>query len=40
MERSKKIPTMANAGVYGATMHYVKAIKELGTDEARPSFAR
>src|SRR4029077_4695351 len=27
MERSKKIPTMANAGAYGATLHYLKAIK-------------
>src|SRR5262245_39358409 len=35
MERSKKIPTMANAGVYGATLHYLKAIKEAGTDEAQ-----
>jgi branched-chain amino acid transport system substrate-binding protein len=35
MERSKKIPTMANAGVYGATLHYLKAIKETGTDEAQ-----
>jgi branched-chain amino acid transport system substrate-binding protein len=35
MERSKKIPTMANAGSYGATLHYLKAIKEAGTDEAQ-----
>jgi branched-chain amino acid transport system substrate-binding protein len=35
MERSKKIPTMANAGAYGATLHYLKAIKEAGTDEAQ-----
>jgi branched-chain amino acid transport system substrate-binding protein len=35
MERSKKIPTMANAGAYGATLHYLKAIKDAGTDEAQ-----
>ena len=35
MERNKKIPTMANAGVYGATLHYLKAIKETRTDEAQ-----
>jgi branched-chain amino acid transport system substrate-binding protein len=35
MERSKKIPTMANAGAYGATLHYLKAIKAAGTDEAQ-----
>jgi branched-chain amino acid transport system substrate-binding protein len=34
MERARKIPTMANAGAYGATLHYLKAIKEAGTDEA------
>jgi branched-chain amino acid transport system substrate-binding protein len=35
MERSKKIPTMANAGAYGATLHYLKAIKDAATDEAQ-----
>jgi branched-chain amino acid transport system substrate-binding protein len=35
MERSRKVPTMANAGAYGATLHYLKAIKEAGTDEAQ-----
>jgi len=35
MERSNKIPTMANAGDYGATLHYLKAMKEAGTDEAQ-----
>jgi branched-chain amino acid transport system substrate-binding protein len=35
MERTRKIPTMANAGDYGATLHYLKAIKEAGTDEAQ-----
>jgi branched-chain amino acid transport system substrate-binding protein len=35
MERSKKVPTMANAGAYGATLHYLKAIREARTDEAQ-----
>jgi branched-chain amino acid transport system substrate-binding protein len=35
MERAKKVPTMANAGTYGAVLHYLKAIKESGTDEAQ-----
>ncbi|PWT91047.1 MAG: ABC transporter permease [Proteobacteria bacterium] len=35
MERAKKVPTMANAGAYGATLHYLKAMKEAGTDEAQ-----
>ena len=35
MDRAKKVPTMANAGTYGAVLHYLKAIKEAGTDEAK-----
>jgi branched-chain amino acid transport system substrate-binding protein len=35
MDRAKKVPTMANAGAYGATLHYLKAMKEAGTDEAQ-----
>ena len=35
MQQAKKVPTMANAGAYGATLHYLKAIKEAGTDEAQ-----
>ena len=40
MEGAKKVPTMANAGAYGATLHYLKAIKEAGTDEARAVVAK
>jgi branched-chain amino acid transport system substrate-binding protein len=40
MERAKKVPTMANAGAYGATLHYLKAIKEAGTDEAQAVVAK
>jgi branched-chain amino acid transport system substrate-binding protein len=29
----KAMPTMAQAGVYSATLHYLKAIKSAGTDE-------
>ena len=35
MARANKIPTMANAGDYGATLHYLKAMKAAGTDEAQ-----
>jgi branched-chain amino acid transport system substrate-binding protein len=34
MERANKVPTVANAGDYGATLHYLKAMKAAGTDEA------
>jgi branched-chain amino acid transport system substrate-binding protein len=35
MERhGGRAPTSAQAGVYGAVLHYLKAIKEAGTDEA------
>ena len=30
-----KVPNMMQAGVYGAVLHYLKAIKASGTDEAR-----
>ncbi|MBE0618534.1 MAG: ABC transporter substrate-binding protein [Proteobacteria bacterium] len=33
-ERHKAQPTMAQAGVYSAVMHYLKAIEKAGTDEA------
>jgi branched-chain amino acid transport system substrate-binding protein len=33
MEQIKKPPTMVQAGVYGSIMHYLKAIKEAGTDD-------
>jgi branched-chain amino acid transport system substrate-binding protein len=31
---TKKMPTMTQAGMYSATMHYLKAIQETGTDNA------
>jgi branched-chain amino acid transport system substrate-binding protein len=40
MERAKKVPTMANAGAYGATLHYLKAMKAAGTDEAKAVVAK
>jgi branched-chain amino acid transport system substrate-binding protein len=33
--RVNKVPTMANAGVYGAVLHYLKAIEAAKTDEAQ-----
>src|SRR5205085_8832680 len=33
-EKMKKEPTMIHAGVYSATMNYLKAIKAAGTDDA------
>ena len=36
MERhSGRPPTMFQAGIYGAAMHYLKAVKAAGTDEAK-----
>ena len=32
--RVNKVPTMANAGVYGAVLHYLKAIEAAKTDQA------
>ena len=34
-EQQKKMPTMVQAGVYSSTMHYLKAVKAVGTDEAQ-----
>lgn len=34
MDRGGKVPTMVHAGVYGAVLHYLKAIKASNTDEA------
>jgi branched-chain amino acid transport system substrate-binding protein len=34
-EKHKKMPTMVQAGVYSSTMHYLKAVKAAGTDEAQ-----
>lgn len=33
-ERHKRMPTMIQAGMYSAVMHYLKAVKAAGTDEA------
>ena len=33
-EQHKRMPTMVQAGVYSATMHYLKAVKAAGTDDA------
>jgi branched-chain amino acid transport system substrate-binding protein len=34
-ERMNQMPTMIQAGVYSAVMHYLQAIEEAGTDEAQ-----
>lgn len=34
-QNSGKLPTMVQAGVYGAILHYLKAVDASGTDEAR-----
>jgi branched-chain amino acid transport system substrate-binding protein len=34
LKRVNKVPTMPNAGVYGAVTHYLKAIEAAGTDDA------
>ena len=33
-EKHRRMPTMAQAGDYSSTMHYLKAVKAAGTDEA------
>ena len=33
-------PTMIQAGTYGATLHYLKAVRAAGTDEAKAVMAR
>jgi branched-chain amino acid transport system substrate-binding protein len=39
-ERHKKMPTMVQAGVYSALMHYFKAIQAAGTDDADAVMAK
>jgi branched-chain amino acid transport system substrate-binding protein len=34
MDKIGRMPTMIQAGLYSATMHYLKAIEAIGTDEA------
>ena len=40
MQRAKRMPTMFQAGVYSALMHYLKAIDATGTDDAKTVVAR
>jgi branched-chain amino acid transport system substrate-binding protein len=40
LARHGKMPTMAQAGVYSAIRHYLKAIDAAGTDEARAVMAK
>ncbi len=39
-ERAGKIPTSVQAGDYSSTMHYLKAVKAAGTDEAGAVMAK
>ncbi len=39
-ERRKAMPTMAQAGVYSAVNHYLKAVREAKTDEAKAVVAQ
>ncbi|MDI5986782.1 ABC transporter substrate-binding protein [Halomonas sp. M4R5S39] len=32
-ERTERMPTMVQAGIYSSTMHYLKAMEEVGTDD-------
>jgi branched-chain amino acid transport system substrate-binding protein len=34
MERVKRVPTSAQAGVYSSVMHYLQAVKAAGTTDA------
>jgi len=34
-ERMKKMPNMTQAGIYSATLHYLKAVQAAGTDETQ-----
>jgi len=39
-DRHKRMPTMAQAGVYSAVRHYLRAIAAAGTDEAKAVMAK
>jgi len=39
-ERQKRMPTAAQAGVYSATLNYLKAVQAAGTDEAKAVMAK
>ncbi|WP_442969182.1 ABC transporter substrate-binding protein [Pseudomonas sp. Q1-7] len=34
-ERTQRMPTMVQAGIYSSTRHYLQAIKDVGSDEAQ-----
>ena len=38
-EKQKKMPTMVQAGLYSATMHYLKAVKAANSDDAQKVMA-
>jgi branched-chain amino acid transport system substrate-binding protein len=40
LEKVGRVPTMIQAGLYSATMHYLKAIEAIGTDEASKVMAQ
>jgi branched-chain amino acid transport system substrate-binding protein len=39
-DRRKVMPTMAHAGVYSAVLHYLRAVRAAGTDEAKAVSAK
>jgi branched-chain amino acid transport system substrate-binding protein len=39
-EKHKRMPTMTQAGMYSATMHYLKAVKAIGTDDTAKVMAQ
>ena len=40
MERHRNAPTMIQAGMYGATLHYLKAVDAAGTDDPKAVIAK
>jgi branched-chain amino acid transport system substrate-binding protein len=40
MERTKRVPTSAQAGLYSETMHYLQAVKAAGTTDAAAVMAK
>jgi branched-chain amino acid transport system substrate-binding protein len=39
-ERHKRMPTMVHAGMYSSVMHYLKAVKAIGTDDTAKVMAQ
>ena len=39
-DKTKRMPSMVQAGIYSATMHYLEAIKATGTDDAMTVMAK